>query len=71
MAVLQLYCFGEEFLADLALEFGEVVGGGDVVHLSFDFIVDPSGETAGVDELAAALAIAGVDERVRLGGLIT
>ena len=58
---------GEEGLADLALEFGEVVGDCDVVELSLHFAVDPVLEAADVNQLASSLAFAGTDQRVLLG----
>ena len=62
---------GEESLADLALEFGEVIGDCDVVELSLDLAVYPVLQAAHVNELAGAFAFAGTDQGVLLARLLT
>lgn len=61
---------GEEGLADLALEFGEVVGDCDVVELSLHLAVYPVLQAADVHQLAGSLALAGTDQRVLLARLL-
>lgn len=63
----ELNHLGEEGLADLALEFGEVIGDSNVVELSLDFAVYPVLETANMNQLASSFAFAGTDQRILLG----
>lgn len=70
-SILQLYQFGKEGLADLALELAEVVGDCDAVQLSFYFTIYPIFETSSMDQLTGTLAIAGTDQWVTFHRLIT
>jgi len=67
LAGCELDHLGEKCFTDLALEFGKVVGDSDVVELSLNFAVDPVLETANMNELASALALARTDQRILLG----
>jgi hypothetical protein len=63
--------FREEDFADFALEFGEVVSSGNTNDFLLDFTEHPVFEAADMNELAAALATAGVDQWVLIGTLFT
>ena len=65
----QLDSFWEQEFADFALEFREVVSSGDADNFLLYFAEHPVLETADMNELTAALAIAWVDERVLFGTL--
>ena len=70
MSCCEFNHLGEESLADLALEFGEVVGDCDVVELTLHLAVDPVLQAAHVNQLASALAFTRTDQRVGFAGLL-
>jgi hypothetical protein len=65
----QLDGFWEQEFADFALEFREVISRGDADDFLLYFAEHPVLETADMNELAAALTIAWVDQRVLFGTL--
>lgn len=62
--VLELDHFGEGKLADLTLEFGEVVRRRDSFDLLFHFAVNPRLQASHMYQLAAALAVTGRNQGI-------
>lgn len=56
LLALYLNYLREWALADLALKFGKVIRGRDVIYLFFDFAVNPLAKAANVDLEESALA---------------
>ena len=61
LGVYQFDGFGEKDFTDFALEFREVVSGGNTNNFLFDFTEHPVFEATDMNERTAALAVAWVD----------